>query len=176
MATKRRKAASRRIDPKTVASSMQDVWLAGLGALVVAQREGSKRFASLVNQGRDMEKRLRKVAASPVSKTTRSMMANAQEMTKQAQAQMKDVQRALASQVGRAWSGLGSVNAPDFRGLVKRAEDTMASVQSLAKMPAGLVWGKKKPAAKKRAAPAKRKTAKRTTAKRTTAKRKAAKH
>ena len=168
MATRKRKSATRRSDAQSVASSMQDVWLAGLGALVVAQREGRKRFESLVKQGRDLEVRVRKVAATPVSKTTRSMMANADSMTKRARAQLKDVQRALASQVGRAMSGLGSVNAPDFRGLIKRAEDTMASVQSLAKMPKGFaMWGRKPVAAKKRRTTvAKKKSAKKKAAKR----------
>ena len=159
-----------KFNAKAVSSTAYEVWLAGLGALVVAQREGRKQYSMLVKQGQSLEKRMRELAKTPLSDTTRSIVDAAQEMTGRAQsaaqATMKQVQKAMADQVGRAAGGLGLANAPDFGQLQQRVEEMMANVQSVAKIP--VEWTKSiswpaslstKPAkSSKSATPAKRAT------------------
>ncbi len=43
-----------------IMESAHKVWLAGLGAVAVAEQEGGKFFANLVDQGQKMEKRSKK--------------------------------------------------------------------------------------------------------------------
>ena len=102
MATKKRivrKTAT--LTPPAVKSTAYEVWLAGLGALVVAQRQGRKQYQALVQQGQALEKRVRKLAATPIAETKQSVIDTAQEMTERAQSALQGVQKTVADQVER---------------------------------------------------------------------------
>ncbi len=47
-----------------VVGSVRNIWLAGLGAAIVAQEEGSKMFDNLVQKGEEAEKEYREKVSS----------------------------------------------------------------------------------------------------------------
>ena len=51
---------------RSLGESAQHVWLAGIGALGRAQTEGSRLFASLVEEGEELERRARTAASDRV--------------------------------------------------------------------------------------------------------------
>jgi poly(hydroxyalkanoate) granule-associated protein len=136
MATKKRATKhSSKSSPKPVPSTAHEVWLAGLGALVIAQRQGRKRYEALVKQGQTLEKRIRELATTSLTETRRSVMGAANEMTRRGEATLRGMQRAMTDQVGRAVSGLGVAKAVDLRQVQERFEELVASARSLAKLP-----------------------------------------
>jgi poly(hydroxyalkanoate) granule-associated protein len=140
MATKKAQSTGAKA-AQGAATAMQEVWLAGLGALAVAQREGRTQFENLVQQGVEVEARLRKLAESQIEQTTKTMMAAAQDMTDKAQTAWHDMQKLFTGQMDKVMGGLGALGTPDYRAFVKRVEDTMANVQSIAKWPIeGMPW------------------------------------
>ena len=68
MVTKKEKAMEKEIRETT-----HKVWLAGLGALSVAEEEGTKLFSNLVDKGRKFEKKL--PTLYPASATARKSVA-----------------------------------------------------------------------------------------------------
>lgn len=171
--TKRRKAATgAKALPQSAMNTMQEVWLAGLGALAVAQREGRRQFETLVKQGLEIESHLRKLAAPQFERAAQSMMQAAEETSRRARATWDEMQKMMNAQVERLMSGLGAVGTPDVRALMKRVEETMANVQSIARFPGAEAWGMQAAA---KSAGGRKKAGKRKAAKRKTAKRKSAK-
>lgn len=175
MATSRRRKPAKKALSQSAVNTMQEVWLAGLGALAIAQREGRRQFESLVKQGLDIENQLRKLATPQFERAAQSMMAAAEEMSGRAQSTWKEMQKLMAGQVERVMSaGLGAVGTPDVRALMKRVEETMSNVQSIAKWPNPMGWGEAGGREPRTAAgkSAKRKSTKRKAAKRKSVKRK----
>lgn len=94
------------------------VWLAGLGAFVKTQEEGSKLFESLVKEGEAMQAR---------SKTT----AKSKRVTGKATETWDELQHMFEERVSRALSRLGVPTHKDIEELSKRIEQLDKTITTL---------------------------------------------
>ncbi len=136
--------------------SAHRVWLAGLGALATAGKEGEKLFSTLVNRGKTLEKQLN-VPVERAGKRVRSTVGGART---RAGKTLREVQDALDHQVNSALHRLGVPTRNEIASLSAR-------VEKLTKAMNGKKVTKKKAARKK---VTKKKVTKKKTAKRATKK------
>lgn len=136
-----------------VRESAQKIWLAGLGALSVAEEEGSKLFRNLVEKGKAWEGKGREAVDD-----VKGDVEEAVDRAKGRAENMWDrVEERLDDAVGNALNRLGVPSRDEIATLTRRVEDLTRVVENLKSEPAA----EKKPAARKTAAkkPAARKTA-----------------
>jgi len=112
---------------QTVRDSAHQIWLAGLGAFAKTQEEGVRMFESLVQEGRVVEDRTRKLAESKMS----DMSAGVGKAAKQATATWDKLEQVFEDRVARALHRLGVPTNKDIQSLAKRVEELNDSVQQL---------------------------------------------
>jgi poly(hydroxyalkanoate) granule-associated protein len=112
---------------QTVRDSAHQIWLAGLGAFAKTQEEGVRMFESLVQEGRAVEDRTRKLAESKMS----DMSAGVGKAAKQATATWDKLEQVFEDRVARALHRLGVPTNKDIQSLAKRVEELNDSVQQL---------------------------------------------
>ena len=112
---------------QTVRDSAHQIWLAGLGAFAKTQEEGARMFESLVQEGRVVEERTRKVAESKMSEVSASV----DKATRQATATWDKLEQVFEDRVARALHRLGVPTNKDIQSLAKRVEELNDSVQQL---------------------------------------------
>ncbi|HVS02693.1 MAG TPA: phasin family protein [Thermoanaerobaculia bacterium] len=109
------------------AESAHKIWLAGLGALAVAEEEGSKLFRNLVSRGERFEKRgkegLGRVKSSVEDVTTRAR--------KSAGDAWERVGGSFDQKVTETLQRLGVPSRAEIAGLGKRVEELTRSVDQL---------------------------------------------
>lgn len=160
----------------TIKDSAQQIWLAGLGAFAKAQEEGVKVFDALVQEGRGLEAKTRRMTQERMGDMTEKMGAVSGQMNKAAQqasaktnAAWDKLEQVFEDRVARSLKSLGVPTNTDVGSLSKQIEELSAEVRALRASKARAV-------AKKSAATAPHKTAsKQTAAKKTAGKRMAAK-
>jgi poly(hydroxyalkanoate) granule-associated protein len=118
---------------QTVRESAHQIWLAGLGAFAKTQEEGVKMFEGLVQEGRTVEARTRKLAESKMTQ----MSAGVGKAAKQATATWDKLEQVFEDRVARALHRLGVPTNKDIQALAKRVETLNESVQKLAAGGAG---------------------------------------
>lgn len=120
----------------TVKDSAQQIWLAGLGAFVKAQEEGTKVFDALVKEGETMQKKTRTLAQDKINAKVGEMTGTVQKFASKAQKQATEgwdkLEQVFEDRVARALNGLGVPTNRDIQALTKRVEELTASVNSLA--------------------------------------------
>ena len=160
----RQSAASKLSAP--VAESAREVWLAGLGALKIAQQEsgkvieqGSKLFDRLVEEGGRLENKTRgdiEGAVSDMRGEIENRMSGVKQRTdavkKQAADNWDKLEKIFEERVARALASLGIPTSDDINRLSARVQELAAQV---ATMESGKATAKKAAPAKKAAAPAK---------------------
>jgi poly(hydroxyalkanoate) granule-associated protein len=112
---------------QTVRDSAHQIWLAGLGAFAKTQEEGARMFESLVQEGRVVEDRTRKMAESKMNE----MNAGMGKAAKQATATWDKLEQVFEDRVARALHRLGVPTNKDIQSLAKRVEELNDSVQQL---------------------------------------------
>ena len=105
--------------PADFVEAAQQIWLAGLGILTLAQEEGGKLFDTLVDAGKQIEK----VMPSP-----REAIVGA---TEQAESYWKRFQQLVDGQVAAALHRLGVPTKAEIDRLTKRIEQLTASIEAL---------------------------------------------
>ena len=166
LATAKKKAGVKKVNiarpvEKTVAGmtdSAQQIWLAGLGAFTMAQKEGPKFFDKLVDEGSKVQNRTREVAGKAVNQTVREVQdvlnSGVESMRSQVTTTWDGLEHVFQERVARALKQLGVPTSEELAALTRKVDALTRSVRELA--------GKKRPAAKRRAVakkkPAVRKT------------------
>jgi len=131
-----------------VVQSAQKIWLAGIGALVTAEEEGSKLFNSLVKKGEGYE--------AQGKQRVGDVRARVEQIVGQAEGSMERLGDALDEKVADAIKRLGVPSRDEIAQLTKSVEELTVKVDSLKATP-------KQPQAK--AAPKKAQAKKTTTSK-----------
>lgn len=119
--------------PAAVGTAMYEVWLAGLGALSQAQREGRKQFESLVAEGMAIQERVRTMAQSQIEAGARQMIEAAQAATEKAQGSWEEFQGAVQGHLERLMAS--APGGKDMQAFMKRLQAASVNLQSLAKWP-----------------------------------------
>ena len=96
--------------------SAQKIWLAGLGALSVAEQEGAKMFDRLVERGREFEGKGRERMEEARSKV---------------QDAASDVEERIDEKVASALRRFGVPSRDEIRELTQRVEELNAKIEPL---------------------------------------------
>jgi poly(hydroxyalkanoate) granule-associated protein len=149
MAKKRKQTAS---GPDVFASA-HTIWLAGLGALAAAEREGAKVFKSLVQLGEKYDADLR----GEVGKASSRFKDEADKARSRAETTWKKIETGVSDQVSSALHRLNVPTKSEIAGLRRKVEQL---TRSRDEMQPG---GRKKKTTRKKAAPKKKAAAKKKT-------------
>ena len=121
-----------------VMRSAREVWLAGLGALNIAQKEsgkiiehGSKLFEKLVEEGSKLESKTRSDIEGAVSDLRGEVEQRTEAVRKQASDNWDKLEKIFEDRVARALAGLGIPTRDDVNGLSKRVQELAEQVRSL---------------------------------------------
>jgi poly(hydroxyalkanoate) granule-associated protein len=115
----------------TVRESAQQIWLAGLGAWGKTREEGVKVFDALVQEGRGIEARTRKLAGARVGLVTGQVGKAASDAQAKATATWDKLEHVFEQRVARALHRLGVPTKKEIAMLTARVEELTSSVEKL---------------------------------------------
>ena len=110
-----------------VLGSMNKVWLAGLGALSVAEEEGGKMFSRLVDKGETFEA----IGKDGYAKLKEAVNATADKAKASAGTTRGKVEETVDRQVTAALSRLGVPSRKEIAALTKKVEQLTKAVEAL---------------------------------------------
>jgi len=152
-----KKKLKKKVQPKEMAGklaapvvgSAREIWLAGLGAFSVAQKEsgrlieqGNKLFEKLVAEGAKLEEKTRSTAETAVSGLRDEMDSRVETVRQTAADNWDKLEGIFEDRVARVLGRLGVPTADDVNKLSARVQKLSREVSSLSAKP-------KKPAAKR---------------------------
>ena len=114
---------------RSLGESAQHVWLAGIGALGRAQSEGSKLFASLVEEGEQLERRARKSAGDRAVETMEAVGNGVDEVRGIAEGTWERWEKGFDDRMQRALSRLGVPSRQDVSALERQVEALRADLR-----------------------------------------------
>ena len=149
-------------DGFAMAETAHEIWLAGLGALVKAQEDGSKLFTGLVKEGTRIAEKGRKAAERSVKDIQGGIESRVGAVKGHATDAWETLESRFLEQVALALGKLGVPTAEEVTALTAQVEALKKSVDKLAgpAKPRSRTE-KKKPAAKKKATAKKKPAARR---------------
>ena len=112
-----------------LADSAHRVWLAGLGALATAGREGEKMFDTLVARGRELEKDVDR----PVKRAGARVRGTVRAATSRAGKSLGGIQDSIDETVSSALHRLGVPTQAEIAELGKKVEKLTRAVESRGK-------------------------------------------
>ncbi len=132
-----RRAAAAQQSQAQLAQGVQQVWLAGMGAVARAQKDGPAAFQDAVNEGlkllgqsRSTARRMVRDAFGTAQETLQSRVGGARE---QAQETWDNLEALFQSRVQRAMHQLGVPTAEEIRALTRRVAELNESVSAIGK-------------------------------------------
>jgi poly(hydroxyalkanoate) granule-associated protein len=131
----RRSAAAAQQAQAELAQGVRQVWLAGMGAVARAQKDGPAAFQDAVNEGlkllgqsRSTARRMVRDAFGTAQETLQSRVGGARE---QAQETWDNLETLFQSRVQRAMHQLGVPTAEEIRALTRRVAELNESVSAI---------------------------------------------
>jgi poly(hydroxyalkanoate) granule-associated protein len=107
----------------TVIGSAHQIWLAGLGAVAKAEKEGSKFFDSLVEEGEKVEAGIKEVAERKV-----------EGMRDKAADTWNKLEEVFQRRVARALKRLGVPTKDDIQSLYRQVEELRQNIEELSSL------------------------------------------
>lgn len=104
--------------------SAHRIWLAGLGALAVAEEEGGKMFQNLVDRGKDWEEKRKDEAESRWS-----------EGRSRVRGKIDDIEQELEDRIAHAMHRFGVPSRDEIRDLSDRVEELTEKIDKLNETP-----------------------------------------
>jgi poly(hydroxyalkanoate) granule-associated protein len=114
-----------------VKDSAQQIWLAGLGAFVKAQGEGTKVFDVLVKEGMQLQKNTLKMTEAKLSEVTGKVTGATSDVTKMATGTWDKLETVFEERVARSLNRLGVPTNKDIQALTKRVEALTAALHDM---------------------------------------------
>jgi len=135
---KRAKAKSKAAQPKNLfVNSAHQVWLAGLGALSRAQKDGPKVFDSLVAEGEKVHNRTRDAAEEALENAMQGIRGTIDERVEgvrdRASETWDNIEKIFQSRVHKALRQLGVPTAADISALSRKVNELNKNVEALAR-------------------------------------------
>jgi poly(hydroxyalkanoate) granule-associated protein len=109
-----------------VMESAHQIWLAGLGAFTLAEKEGGKLFESLVKEGEKIEARTKKATDHRVGEVKERV----QEVKERATDTLDGVEQVFEDRITRVLLRLGVPTHDDVQQLTRRVEEVRASIKA----------------------------------------------
>ncbi len=124
--------AKKKKKPSTeIRESANKIWLAGLGALAVAEEEGTKLFKRLVKEGESFEKRSKK----QLEKVQGRVEEKVEDVRDRAESTWDRIGSSFDDRVGATLNRLGVPSRHEIQRLTKRVEELTAKVDDLKPRP-----------------------------------------
>ena len=122
--------------------AIHQIWLAGIGAVATARKEGPQRFEQLLEEGARISDKVRNVTDNAVKTALEQVQSTVGSRVKDAQSQANDaldnLEKIFQTRVHRALNRIGVPSADEIALLSKRVQALSDSVGKLAtKQPAG---------------------------------------
>lgn len=140
--------------PATVIENVQQVWLAGMGAIARAQQEGPAAFHEAVAEGLKLLNRSRSSAEQLIRDVFESAQGSVQSRIGSARDQAAEtwdnIEALFQSRVQKAMQQLGVPSAEEIRLLTRRVAELNETVKALS---AGRTRGRKAPRARSKRKP-----------------------
>ena len=125
-------------------NSANQIWLAGLGALARAQKEGPKLFESLVDEGERLQSRTRDAAQESMSNAMKGVRGafdqgvegvrdQVEGLRDRANETWDNIEKIFQSRVHKALRQLGVPTAGDINTLSRKVDELTQSVETLAR-------------------------------------------
>ncbi len=131
MAKKATKKPSKKPTKKEVTTDLKEsahkIWLAGLGAVSVAEEEGSKFFKNLVEKGEKFETRRKK----DVGKAIERVKDGVEEVKDEVESRWHRISDSFDRKVARAIERLGVPSREEIHKLTARVEDLTTKLEAL---------------------------------------------
>ncbi len=108
----------------------QKIWLAGLGAVAVAQREGGKALETLIGEGKRMQSRTSRIARDVQRQASVAVSARVKPVRARLHAVRRDVEASLERGVGQVLSFAGVPSKADVDALVVRIDKLSRQLRS----------------------------------------------
>ena len=105
---------------RSLGESAQHVWMAGIGALGRAQTEGSRLFASLVEEGEELERRARTAASDRADDVMEAVGSGVDDVRGRAEDTWERWEKALDERMQRALSRMGVPSRDDVSELERK--------------------------------------------------------
>ena len=125
------KSSKDKLDEKPASSILLElasqIWLAGLGAFSMTQKEGIKLFETLVKQGEELEALTRKTADDMLAEMKGKVEAVRGNATKK----LDRLEQAFQDRVARALGRLGVPTNDDIQEIARRIEALSDSLRQL---------------------------------------------
>ena len=137
-AKKSKRAKVKASQPKNLfLNSAHQIWLAGLGALARAQKEGPKLFESLVEEGEQVHTRTVDAAGEAMSNAMHGIRgtidASVEGVRDRATETWDNIEKIFQSRVHKAMRQLGVPTAGDISTLSRKVNELTKSVEALAR-------------------------------------------
>ena len=121
------KIAKQKGGARVIRRSAHEIWLAGLGALILAEQEGGKLFKSLVKRGARMEARNKA--------RLEKLIARAKPMGEDAVVALQKVGAGLDNSMASVLHRLGVPTRAEIQALTRRVEELTRSLEQRAARP-----------------------------------------
>ena len=119
----RSKAVAKKRAPAPVrADAAREVWLAGLGAFALAQKQGRAAYETLLVEGRQFQLRGERIARAFGEQARSGIDAGLKPARQQFHALRREASARIEQGVGRALSWAGVPSKADVDGLIKRID------------------------------------------------------
>lgn len=112
---------------KSLVSSAQQIWLAGVGAFAKAQQEGSKFFSALAKEGAKLEQSAKKVVTNKTSEAQRSVQSSVSQFSEQ----VKKIEQTVGEQLTRALKQLEIPSRKEVEQLSQRIDEINREIKAL---------------------------------------------
>ncbi|MCC6133782.1 MAG: phasin family protein [Candidatus Contendobacter sp.] len=112
----------------------RQIWLAGLGAFARTQEEGGKFFETLVQEGQEVDTRMKKTAeekADQVKESVEAVKDKAGELRNKATGAWNKLEEVFQTRVARALRRLGVPTKDDIQQLFAQVEVLTLNIQEL---------------------------------------------
>jgi poly(hydroxyalkanoate) granule-associated protein len=132
----KKKSKNKKNEAKTVNTMVRtarQIWLAGLGAFIAAEEEGSKLFEVLVKQGEEVEGHTRKIAESKVDAMKDKVETAMEEMRDKTTDTWEGLEQVFEDRVARVLNRLGVPTQEDVEELGKHIESLTKNIKDLTK-------------------------------------------
>jgi poly(hydroxyalkanoate) granule-associated protein len=111
----------------------RDMWLAGLGAMSIAQQKGRAAFGSLVNEGRSFQSRSEKTARSVARDVNKGIKDILVPVRTRVEKGLEQAGTAVENVVGGVLNRFGVPSRAEIRELTQRVTELNRQIKSLSK-------------------------------------------
>lgn len=115
----------------TVVGTARQIWLAGLGAFMAAEEEGSKLFEVLVKHGEEIEGQTKKIAEDKVDAMKEKVESAVEEMRDKTTDTWEGLEQVFEDRVARVLNRLGVPTQEDVEELNEHIKNLTKNIKDL---------------------------------------------